>query len=219
MTIKIAPSLLAADFAHLAQEVAAVEAEADLLHLDVMDGHFVPNLTFGMPLIADLRKVTSLPFDCHVMTNNPVEYLDRFAEAGADLVTIHIEAVPDPSEAMSIADRLGMGFGLVVSPGTPLSAVEPFIEGCAMIVVMSVEPGFGGQQFMPEVLPKVEAARKWVDSHGLATDIEIDGGITSESAPAARDAGASVLVAGSSVFGREDPVAAIRLLRGKIDDT
>ncbi len=218
VTVKIAPSLLAADFANLADEVAAVAGDADLLHLDVMDGHFVPNLTFGMPVIASLRAVSDLRFDCHIMTNNPTDHLEGFARAGGDVITVHIEAVPDPEPTFSLAERLGVEVGLVISPPTPFEAVEPFVERCRMLVVMSVHPGFGGQSFMPSVLPKVEQARKWVDSRGLDTDIEIDGGITPETARVAFEAGANVLVAGTSVFGAPDRGAAIRALRDAVQE-
>lgn len=213
MDIKIAPSLLAADFSRLSDEVATIEEAADLLHLDVMDGHFVPNLTFGMPVIAALRPRTGLRFDCHLMITNPVDHLEGLAESGADLVTVHLEAAPDPTSAAHRAAELGLGFGVVVSPPTPWEAMEPFIEGCEMVVVMSVHPGFGGQDFMPEVLGKVEAIRKHVDSHGLATDIQIDGGISPATARSARDAGANVFVAGTSVFGKTDRPQAIEELR------
>lgn len=217
MEYKIAPSLLAADFARLGEQVRAVEPAVDLLHLDLMDGHFVPNLSFGFPVLESLRPVTGLPFDCHVMTTNPGEYLEELAGAGADLVTVHIEAVPDPTDLLERADDLGLGFGVVVSPPTPWSAIEPFAEACDIVVIMAVQPGFGGQAFMPEVLGKVEDARRWLEVHGSSADVEIDGGITVETAPSARDAGANVFVAGTSVFGREDPAAAVRELRRVIE--
>lgn len=214
---RIAPSLLAADFARLAEQVATVEREADLLHLDIMDGHFVPNISFGIPVIASLRPHTRLPFDCHLMTTNPDAFLPDLAAAGADLVTMHIEALPDPSDAHKAASSNGLGFGLVISPATPVSAVTPFLEGIDLLVVMSVHPGFGGQEFMPEVLPKVEAARNWIESHGLKADIEIDGGVSSGNIAAARDAGATVFVAGTSVFRAVDPAGAVRDLRRVIE--
>lgn len=217
MPARIAPSLLAADFAHLGEEVARVEAHIDLLHLDVMDGHFVPNLTFGMPVIAALRAVTDVYFDCHLMVTNPVALFEPLAAAGANLVTIHIEVHPDPTRAAEEARRNGLDFGLVLDPGTPFEAVSPFVELCDLLLVMSVHPGFGGQAFIPEVLPKLEAARKFIDSAGLRTDIEVDGGITTSTARLARDAGADVFVAGTSIFRAPDPVAAIKSLRAVVD--
>ena len=216
--MKIAPSVLAADLSRLADEVASVERSADLLHLDIMDGHFVPNLTFGVPVITALRSCTELPFDCHLMVTNPVEYLPSLAEAGADVVTLHLEAVPDPTEAAVLARRLGLRFGVVISPPTPWEAVAPWVETCDTVLVMSVHPGFGGQEFMPEVLAKVEALRKLVDSNGLSTDIQIDGGITTATARAARDAGANVFVSGTGIFGRPDRSQAIEELRAVIGE-
>lgn len=216
-TYKLAPSLLAADFARLGEQVALVEPYVDLLHLDVMDGHFVPNISFGMPVIASLRGRSRLVFDCHLMTTNPGAYLAELAQAGADLVTVHIEAVSDPTHLSKKARDLGLGFGLVLSPPTPWEAVEPFAELCDLVLLMSVNPGFGGQAFMPEVLTKVEKARKWVDAHGLTTDIQIDGGINSETAPVARDAGANVFVAGTGIFGQSEPDRAALALRKVIE--
>jgi ribulose-phosphate 3-epimerase len=213
----IAPSLLAADFARLGEQVAAIEKDADLLHLDVMDGHFVPNISFGVPVIRSLRPLTSLVFDCHVMTTNPDQLLPTLAEAGCDLVTVHIEAVPDPSEAAAIAKALDMRFGLVLSPPTPFAAVEPFIELCDMVVIMSVQPGKGGQTFDARVLDKVTDARNWIESHELKADIQIDGGISPATIGVARDAGANVFVAGTAVFGNASPSEAIRDLRRVVE--
>ena len=213
---RIAPSLLSADFGHLVEQVTAIEEEADLLHLDIMDGHFVPNISFGPPVIAALRRHTELPFDCHLMTTNPEAFLPDLAAAGVDLVTMHIEAIPDPTGAIKAAGANGLGFGLVLSPPTPFSAVIPFMPSVNMLLVMSVNPGFGGQSFMPEVLPKIEQARNWIESHGLDADIEIDGGITSDNIISAKNAGATVFVAGTSIFGTQDPVDAIRGLRRTI---
>lgn len=214
---KIAPSLLAADFARLAEEVGRVEPHVDLLHLDVMDGHFVPNISFGMPVISSLRAATSLYFDCHLMTTNPDAYLSELKAAGADLVTVHIEVFPDPTEVAERARQAGLDFGLVVNPPTPFQAVEPFIELVDLLLVMSVHPGFGGQSFMQEVLPKVEAARKFVDNRGLSVDIQIDGGINPDTAPLARKAGADVFVAGTAIFRDPDPVDAVHRLRAAIE--
>jgi ribulose-phosphate 3-epimerase len=182
-----------------------------------MDGHFVPNISFGIPVIAALRKQTSLPFDCHLMTTNPDAFLPELAEAGVDMVTMHIEAVPDPTQAIKAAAANDLGFGLAISPPTPFSAVAPFLESVNMLLVMSVNPGFGGQSFMPEVLPKVEEARNWIESHDLDADIEIDGGVSSDNITSARSAGATVFVAGTSVFRAPDPAKAINELRRMIE--
>lgn len=215
--VKIAPSLLAADFSKLADEVRLVEPHVDMLHLDVMDGHFVPNISFGMPVIESLRPHTDLLFDCHLMTTNPDVYLEELKAVGGDLAMIHIEAVTDPTAAAVKAREAGLGFGLVLNPPTPIAAIEPFIELTDMVLIMSVHPGFGGQSFIPEVLDKTEAARKWVDEHGLAVDIQIDGGINPETARLAGQAGANVFVAGTAIFRADDPVAAIERLRMAID--
>jgi ribulose-phosphate 3-epimerase len=213
MPVKIAPSLLAADFARLDSEIARVAPSVEWLHLDVMDGHFVPNISFGIPVIASIRQTTDLYFDCHIMTTNPDAYLGELKAAGVDLVTVHIEAVPDPSRAMTRAEEHELNFGLVMNPGTPFDAVAPYVENCDVVLVMSVEPGYGGQAFIPDVLPKIEKAREWVESHGLGADIEVDGGITPDNAGQAVSAGATVLVAGTAVFGAEDPPAAVNALR------
>jgi len=213
MAVKIAPSLLAADFARLGDDVKRVAPLIDWLHLDVMDGHFVPNISFGIPVIEAIRHVTDVYFDCHIMTTNPDTYLPELAKAGVDLATVHIEAVPDPVRAMTRARDNGLDFGLALNPGTPFESVAPYVEDCEVIVVMSVEPGYGGQVFMPEVLPKIEAAREWVESRGLRADIQVDGGITPDNASQAIAAGATVLVAGTAVFRAEDPPAAVDALR------
>lgn len=217
MPVKIAPSLLAADFARLAEEVSRVEAHIDLLHVDVMDGHFVPNLTFGMPVIESLRATTDLYFDCHLMVTNPISLFEPLKAAGASLVTVHIEVHPDPTRAADAARAAGLDFGLVLAPSTPFEAIVPYVELCDLVLVMSVNPGFGGQAFIPEVLPKVEAARKFIDSEGLRAEVEIDGGINPQNAPLARAAGADVIVAGTAIFGDPDPVAAVARLRTAAD--
>ena len=216
-TVKLSPSLLAADFARLGEQIRAVEGHVEMLHLDVMDGHFVPNITFGMPVISDLRKITDLVFDCHIMTANPDAYFSELAEAGVDRVTVHIEAATDPSRAIQRAGDCGLRFGLAVSPPTPWKAIEAFVEHCDLVLVMSVHPGFGGQSFIPEVLGKAEAARKFIEDHGLTTDIEIDGGINLENVRRARDAGVNVFVAGTAVFGSGDPAKAADDLRATIE--
>ena len=217
MSIKIAPSLLAADFARLESDIKGIEDHVDWLHLDVMDGHFVPNISFGIPVIESVRKVTDLYFDCHVMTTNPETYLEDFARAGADLVSMHIEAIPDPTGPAQSARLVGLDFGLVINPITPFEGIAPFVELCDLVVVMSVEPGFGGQSFISEILPKVEAAREWVENRGLTADIQVDGGITPENARLVADAGANVLVVGSAVFGADDPPSAIMEIRRAVE--
>lgn len=217
--VRIAPSLLAADFTRLGEQVTKVAPQVDWLHLDIMDGHFVPNISFGIPVISALRSETDLYFDCHLMTTNPTAYVDEFARAGADLLTMHIEAVPDPTDAAALTRRAGLDFGLVINPATPFAAVAPFLDLCDVLLIMSVEPGFGGQSFMPEVLGKVETTREWVESHDLSVDIQIDGGITPETAPQARRAGAEVFVAGTAIFGADDPAGAADDLRRAIEET
>ncbi|MFC2177345.1 ribulose-phosphate 3-epimerase, partial [Actinomycetota bacterium] len=206
---QIAPSILAADFSRLGEEVRRIEADVDLLHIDVMDGHFVPNVSLGIPVIASLRPVSDLKFDCHLMMSNPDVYFEPLKAAGADLATVHMEVFPNPEPVARQAREAGLDFGLAINPPTPYAALDPFVELCDLLLIMSVNPGFGGQSFIEDVLGKVEAARKRVDSLGLATDIEVDGGIGPENIRRARDAGANVFVAGSSVFSADDPVAAV----------
>ncbi|MDQ3782866.1 MAG: ribulose-phosphate 3-epimerase [Actinomycetota bacterium] len=210
---RIAPSILAADFARLGEEIATVAPHVDMLHIDVMDGHFVPNVSLGLPVIRSIRPLTELLFDCHLMMTNADGYFDPLREVGADLVTIHIEAYPDPTRAAARARELGLGFGLVLNPPTPIAAVEPFLDLCDLVLVMSVHPGFGGQAFIPETLAKVRSLRETLDRRSLAVDIQIDGGIDPDTIGAAREAGADVFVAGSAIFGAADPVAAVEALR------
>jgi ribulose-phosphate 3-epimerase len=210
--MKLAPSILSADFAELADEVARVEAEADLLHVDVMDGHFVPNLTIGPPVVKSLRKRTELYLDCHLMVDNPGDLLDDFAAAGADGCTVHVE-LGDPRPLFARIRELGMRVGLTFNPDTPFDAVETYLDEIDVLLVMSVFPGFGGQAFIPEVLDKLAAARHVVDERGLAVELEIDGGIDPETAPRAAAAGVDILVAGSAIFHADDPAAAARRIR------
>ena len=215
---RIAPSILAADFARLGDEVKGIESVVDMLHIDVMDGHFVPNISLGIPVIQSLRAVTDLPFDCHLMTTNPDLYLEPLREAGATGVTVHLEVFPDPTDVARKARECGLEFGVVVNPASPYEAMDPFLELCDMVLVMSVVPGFGGQSFMPEVLHKIERAREVVDSRGLDVDIEIDGGIGPKTVGQARRAGADVFVAGSAIFHQEDPTGAVAKLREVINN-
>jgi ribulose-phosphate 3-epimerase len=209
---KLAPSILAADFARLGDEVQAVTAEADLLHVDVMDGHFVPNLTIGPPVVKSLRHHTPLFLDCHLMVDNPGLLLDDFADAGADRCIVHVE-LGDPRPLFAELRQRSVGVGLALSPETPFAAAEPYLADIDLLLVMSVHPGWGGQAFMPEVLDKVSAARDVIDDQRLEVEIEIDGGVHAANAALAASAGVDILVAGSAIFGERDPAGAARALR------
>jgi ribulose-phosphate 3-epimerase len=212
MSQKIAPSILAADFARLGAEVETVRPGCDLLHVDVMDGHFVPNLSLGPAVVESLRRVTDLHLDVHLMIDNPGEFIDPFAKAGADGITVHVE-LGDPRLLFDRIRAHGVQVGLVFNPSTPLEVVEPYLDEIDVLLFMSVNPGFGGQAFIPEVLDKVAAARALVDERGLAVELEIDGGITVETGPLAAAAGADILVAGSAVFRAPDQLAACHAIR------
>ncbi len=200
--IKISPSILAADFSRLGDEVRRVEAGgADYLHVDVMDGAFVPNLTIGPPVIASLRPLTKLPFDVHLMIQNPGRYVEDFVRAGADILTIHLEAEEEVERTLGAIRELGASPGISIRPNTTFEAVKPYVSNVDLLLLMTVEPGFGGQEFMMEVMPKVEEARRFIDEAELNVELEVDGGIDEVTAGYAAKAGARVFVAGSAVFG------------------
>ena len=212
--IKIAPSILSADFANLERDIQRIST-ADYVHVDVMDGLFVPNISIGIPVVKCIRPVTKLPLDVHLMIDRPVRYVDQFCDAGADIVTCHVEA-DSQENILAAIDKIhvkGKKAGVVVKPKTPASAVLPFIDRVEMILVMAVEPGFGGQKFMADMMPKVRQIREYIDAMNPGCELEVDGGVAPKTAPLVVEAGANVLVAGSAVYGKEDIPAAIQALR------
>lgn len=212
--IQIAPSILSADFANLEKDLKRLEAAgADMAHVDVMDGHFVPNLTIGAPVVAALRKVTSMPLDVHLMITNPDVYLDDFIKAGSDYITIHLECDADIAPTLVKIREAGVKAALSIKPATPVDAVCEYLELLDMVLIMSVEPGFGGQKFIPESLEKLRGMRSLIDRINPSCLLEIDGGVTRENAGAIIEAGADILVAGSAVFGAPSMSEAIEGIR------
>lgn len=213
-TVRIAPSILSADFGRLAEEVRAAEtAGADWIHVDVMDGRFVPNITLGPPVVKAIRAATSLPVDVHLMIVEPERYLEDFAHAGADVLSVHVEACPHLHRTLQNVRHLGKRAGVVLNPATHENSIRYVIDSVDVVLVMSVNPGFGGQAFIPEVLPKVRAIRDMIDRSGRTIDLQIDGGIAQDTAAGAVEAGARVLVAGSAVFSHPPYAATIAMLR------
>ena len=215
MKNKIAPSILSADFGNFARDVKQLEAAgADLVHIDVMDGHFVPNLTFGAPVVSCLRKVTKMPFDVHLMVEAPQNYIADFAKAGADILTVHLETAPHLHRVIQAIQEAGLKAAVSLNPSTPLCLLEEILPDLDMVLLMSVNPGFGGQAFIPSSLEKVRKLRQMLDAKGLKTDIQVDGGVTPDNAAQLIAAGATVLVAGSAVYKAPDMANAIHSLRG-----
>ncbi|MBQ5884723.1 MAG: ribulose-phosphate 3-epimerase, partial [Clostridia bacterium] len=203
--IIVSPSILAADYGKLAEEITkVVNAGAEYVHIDVMDGHFVPNISIGVPVVQSIRKVTSAVFDCHLMISNPIDYIDAFVKAGADLISFHVESNSDIKETIKKITSAGKKAALVVKPATPIDVVFPYLKDISMVLIMTVEPGFGGQGFMSEMLPKITALKEEIERQGLNVDIQVDGGVDEKTSDLCKKAGANVLVAGSYIFKSAD---------------
>lgn len=214
MDIKISASILSADFGRLADELRRAEAAGcDMIHFDVMDGHFVPNLSYGVPVLKSIRKYCALPFDVHLMITDPLDYIDAFADAGADHITFHEEISEDPREVIKKIRSRGITAGISVKPNTPVESVYELLDLLDMVLVMTVEPGFGGQGFISHTLDKISALRREIERRGLKTDIEVDGGIDASTSVLVKNAGANVLVSGSYLFKAKDMAAAAKALR------
>lgn len=211
---KIAPSLLSADFSRIGDEIAAVEsAGADYLHVDVMDGHFVPAITWGPKIVADLRRLSRLPFDCHLMVSDPEQQVDSFCDAGADIVTIHFEATAHAQGVLARIRSRGKRAGVAICPQTPVAMLDDLVEDCDLILIMSVNPGRGGQAFIPRALEKLKEARRLVERRNPACEVEVDGGVGDSNLRDVADAGAGVVVMGSAIFGHGDPAERLRHMR------
>jgi ribulose-phosphate 3-epimerase len=213
--IKVAPSMLSADFLHLEKDVRMVNEYADLFHLDVMDGVFVPNISFGFPIVEAIAKISAKPLDVHLMIVEPEKYVERFAKAGADMISFHLNATSDPAAVLEQIRAAGAKAGLVINPDLPVESLFPYLDKCDFVMLMSVFAGFGGQKFIDDTYERVRVLKSEIDRLGLTLPIEVDGGISAANSKALAEIGAEILVAGSAVFKAEDPAAVIAQIRGK----